>query len=128
MRSKKPGRMLAAYTLAFPITTAFRECAALRSNSAFGSNLQLDHFLTPIADGLNGNGKSAKGKPESPLARQCPSKRNAHSDETEEEPAKSQTRNAFRFRAYWFVLAQTEGEETYVAPTPGFALIRRSVR
>ena len=27
---------------------------------------------------------------------------------------------AFRFRAYWFVLAQTEGEETFIPPSPGF--------
>jgi len=46
----------------------------------------------------------------------------ATSDETEDEPAKPQTRNAFRFRAYWFVLAQTEGEETCIAPIPGFHL------
>jgi hypothetical protein len=43
-------------------------------------------------------------------------------DDMEEEPAEPQTRNAFRFRAYWFVLAQTEGEETYVVPIPGFDL------
>jgi hypothetical protein len=27
---------------------------------------------------------------------------------------------AFRFRAYWFVLAQTEGEDTPIPPIPGF--------
>jgi hypothetical protein len=51
-----------------------------------------------------------------------PCKRKAPGDETEEKPAKPQTHDAFRFRAYWFVLAQTEGEETYIAPIPGFDL------
>jgi hypothetical protein len=48
-------------------------------------------------------------------------KKAAQTDSTEEgETADPQTRYAFRFRTYWFVLAQTEGEETYVAPIPGF--------
>jgi hypothetical protein len=29
-------------------------------------------------------------------------------------------RYAFRFRAYWFVLVQTEGEDAYVSSIPGF--------
>jgi len=37
-----------------------------------------------------------------------------------EEPTEPETRYAFRFRAYWFVLAQTVGEERYAAPIPGF--------
>jgi hypothetical protein len=42
------------------------------------------------------------------------------SDEAQDETAQPQTCYAFRFRAYWFVLAQTEGEEMYVPPIPGF--------
>jgi len=34
--------------------------------------------------------------------------------------AETQTRYAFRFRAYWFVLAQTDGEDTYASPIPDF--------
>jgi antirestriction protein ArdC len=37
-----------------------------------------------------------------------------------QESSEQQMSYAFRFRAYWFVLAQTEGEETIVAPIPGF--------
>src|SRR3984957_18610934 len=51
-----------------------------------------------------------------------PFKRTTHTDATNEEPVEPQTRYAFRFRAYWFVLTQTEGEEPYVAPIPGFDL------
>jgi antirestriction protein ArdC len=47
-------------------------------------------------------------------------KRAAQTDSVEDETTETQTRYAFRFRAYWFVLAQTEGEDTYVAPIPGF--------
>jgi hypothetical protein len=49
-----------------------------------------------------------------------PFKRTTRTDNTEEQPEEPQTRHAFRFRAYWFVLAQTEGEEPCVAPIPGF--------
>jgi hypothetical protein len=41
-------------------------------------------------------------------------------DETTPESEILETRYAFRFRAYWFVLAQSEGEEAYVPPIPGF--------
>ena len=48
-----------------------------------------------------------------------PFKRSKDADNrTEDEPTDSETRYAFRFRACWFALAQTEGEETYAAPTP----------
>jgi len=49
-----------------------------------------------------------------------PFKRAAQTDSVQDETAEPQTRYAFRFRAYWFVLAQTEGEDTYTAPIPGF--------
>ena len=49
-----------------------------------------------------------------------PFKKAAQTDSVQEETAEPQTRYAFRFRAYWFVLAQTEGEDTYTAPIPGF--------
>jgi hypothetical protein len=49
-----------------------------------------------------------------------PFKRPAQTDDAQDETAEPQTCHAFRFRAYWFVLAQTEGEETYIPPIPGF--------
>ena len=49
-----------------------------------------------------------------------PSKRAPHTDSAQDESTESQTRSTFRFRAYWFVLAQTKGEDTYVPPIPGF--------
>jgi hypothetical protein len=49
-----------------------------------------------------------------------PFKRTAETDGVQEETAEPQTCYAFRFRAYWFVLAQTEGDDTPVPPIPGF--------
>ena len=49
-----------------------------------------------------------------------PFKKTAQTDGVQEETAEPQTCYAFRFRAYWFVLAQTEGEDTSIPPTPGF--------
>jgi antirestriction protein ArdC len=63
-----------------------------------------------------------KGETGITLCMPMPFKRTMHTDNVEEEPAEPQTRYAFRFRAYWFVLAQTEGEETYVPPIPGFVM------
>jgi antirestriction protein ArdC len=115
---EKPGRMLAAYT-------AFHNYsfgnALLALEQCVRRNLQPGPLNT-YRGWLERKRQVRKGETGIILCMPMPFKRNAHSDETEEEPAKSQTRNAFRFRAYWFVLAQTEGEETYVAPTPGFDL------
>jgi len=50
-----------------------------------------------------------------------PLKKAAQTDGAQdEETAAPQTCYAFRFRAYWFVLAQTEGEDTPIPPIPGF--------
>jgi hypothetical protein len=49
-----------------------------------------------------------------------PFKRTAQTDAVQEETTEPQTCCAFRFRAYWFVLAQTEGEDTCIPPIPGF--------
>ena len=115
---EKPGRMLAAYT-------AFHNYsfgnALLALEQCVRRNLQPGPLNT-YRGWLERKRQVRKGETGITLCMPMPFKRNAHNDETEEEPAKSQTRNAFRFRAYWFVLAQTEGEATYVAPTPGFDL------
>ena len=115
---EKPGRMLAAYT-------AFHNYsfgnALLALEQCVRRNLQPGPLNTYHA-WLERKRQVRKGETGITLCMPMPFKRNAHSGEMEEEPAKPQTRNAFGFRAYWFVLAQTEGEETYVAPIPGFDL------
>jgi hypothetical protein len=47
-------------------------------------------------------------------------KRTAQTDGVQEETAEPETCYAFRFRAYWFVLTQTEGEDTPIPAIPGF--------
>ena len=49
-----------------------------------------------------------------------PFKRATQTDGVQDETAEPHTRYVFRFRAYWFVLAQTEGEDTPIPPIPGF--------
>ena len=49
-----------------------------------------------------------------------PFKRTAQTRAVQEETSEPQTCCAFRFRAYWFVVAQTEGEDTPIPPIPGF--------
>lgn len=61
-----------------------------------------------------------KGETGITLCIPMPFKRAAQTARLNEEPAGPQTVCGFRFRAYWFVLAQTEGEEAYSAPVPGF--------
>jgi hypothetical protein len=54
------------------------------------------------------------------LCMPMPIKRTAEARGVHEETPEPQTCHAFRFRAYWFVLAQTEGEDTSIPPIPGF--------
>ena len=103
----------------FTITVSGMRC--LRSNSAFDAICSPDRS-TPIAVGSNANGRYAREKAESPFACRCHSSERLRQTQPEEEPAKPPICNAFRFRAYWFVLAQTEGEETHTSPIPGFDL------
>jgi antirestriction protein ArdC len=114
----KPGRMLAAYTAFHNYSfgnalLALEQC--VRRNLPPGP-------LNTYRGWLEHKRQVRKGETGITLCMPLPFKRTAQTDETKEEPAKPQTRNAFRFRAYWFVLAQTEGEENYVAPIPGFDL------
>jgi len=87
--------------------------------SALDATCNPDHS-TPTTDGLNGNGKSAKARKELLFACFMPFKKTAQTDNDQDETAEPQTCYAFRFRAYWFVLAQTEGEDTYTPPIPDF--------
>jgi len=113
---EKPGRMLAAYT-------AFHNYsfgnALLSFEQCVRRNLQPGPLNT-YRGWLERKRQVRKGETGITLCMPMPLKRTTHTDNAEEEPAGLQTQYAFRFRAYWFVLAQTEGEETYVAPIPGF--------
>jgi antirestriction protein ArdC len=115
---EKPGRMLEAYT-------AFHNYsfgnALLALEQCVRRNLQAGPLNT-YRGWLERKRQVRKGETGITLCMPMPFKRTTHADSTEEEPAEPQTRVAFRFRAYWFVLAQTEGTETYVAPIPGFDL------
>ncbi len=61
-----------------------------------------------------------KGEKGITLCMPMPFKKAAQTDSVQDETAEPQTCHVFRFRAYWFVLAQTEGEDTYVPAIPGF--------
>lgn len=115
---EKPGRMLAAYT-------AFHNYsfgnAMLALEQCVRRNLQPGPLNT-YRGWLERKRHVRKGEIGITLCMPLSFKRTAHADETKEESVEPQTRYAFRFRAYWFVLTQTEGEETYVAPVPGFDL------
>jgi antirestriction protein ArdC len=115
---EKPGRMLAAYT-------AFHNYsfgnALLALEQCVRRNLQPGPLNT-YRGWLERKRQVRKGETGITLCMPMPFKRTAPTDDTEEESAEPRTCNAFRFRAYWFVIAQTEGEETYVAPIPGFDL------
>ncbi|HEX4001181.1 MAG TPA: ArdC family protein [Candidatus Acidoferrales bacterium] len=116
---EKPGRMLAAYT-AFHNYSFGNALLALEQCTR--RNLQPGPLNT-YRGWLERKRQVRKGEKGITLCMPMPFKRAAQSDSAEqEEPTEQQIRYAFRFRAYWFVLAQTEGEETYVAPIPGFDL------
>jgi hypothetical protein len=87
----------------------------LRSNSVPAAVCNLGHSIL-IKDGSNGNAKFVGIT----LCMPVPYKRAAESDAVPDETADPQTRHAFQFRAYWFVLAQTEGEDIDTPPIPGF--------
>jgi hypothetical protein len=61
-----------------------------------------------------------KGEKGITLCMPMPFKRAAQTDGVQEETAEPETCYAFRFRAYWFVQAQTEGEDTPIPSIPGF--------
>jgi antirestriction protein ArdC len=114
---ERPGRMLEAYT-AFHNYSFGNALLALEQCTR--RNLQPGPLNT-YRGWLERKRQVRKGERGITLCMPMPFKKNTETDGME-EPTESQTRYAFRFRAYWFVLAQTEGEETYVAPIPGFDL------
>lgn len=115
---EKPGRMLEAYA-AFHNYSIGNALLALEQ--CVRRNLQPGPLNT-YRGWLERKRQVRKGETGITLCMPMPFKRTTHTDNAEDEPAEPQTRYAFRFRAYWFVLAQTEGEETYVASIPGFVM------
>jgi antirestriction protein ArdC len=115
---EKPGRTLEAYT-AFHNYSMGNALLALEQ--CVRRNLQSGPLNT-YRGWLERKRQVRKGESGITLCMPMPFKRKTATDDTEEEPAKPRTRNAFRFRAYWFVLAQTEGQATEVTPIPGFDL------
>ncbi|MBS1840432.1 MAG: DUF1738 domain-containing protein [Acidobacteria bacterium] len=115
---EKPGRMLAAYT-------AFHNYsfgnALLALEQCVRRNLQPGPLNT-YRGWLERKRQVRKGETGITLCMPIPFKRTTPMDDAEDESAEPRICNAFRFRAYWFVLAQTEGEDTDVAPIPGFDL------
>jgi len=115
---EKPGRMLEAYTAFHNYSfgnalLAFEQC--IRRNLQPGP-------LNTYRRWLEQKRQVRKGEKGITLCMPMPFKKAAQIDSTQDETTEPQTRYAFRFRAYWFVLAQTQGEETYVAPIPGFEM------
>src|SRR3984957_10803959 len=113
---EKPGRSLEAYT-------AFHNYsfgnALLALEQCIRRNLQPGPLNT-YRGWLERGRQVRKGEKGITLLMPMPCKRGPHPDSTQDESTESQTRYAFRFRAFWFVLPQTEGEDTNVPPIPGF--------
>ena len=112
----KPGRMLEAYT-AFHNYSFGNALLALEQCTR--RNLQPGPLNT-YNGWLERKRQVRKGEKGITLCMPMPFKKAAQADGVEDETAEPQTCNAFRFRAYWFVLAQTEGEDIPIRPIPGF--------
>jgi antirestriction protein ArdC len=115
---EKPGRMLEAYTAFHNYSfgnalLAFEQCVR--------RNLQ-PAPLNTYRRWLEQKRQVRKGEKGITLCMPMPFKKAVETEIAQDDTTEPQTRYAFRFRAYWFVLAQTEGEETYVAPIPGFEM------
>lgn len=115
---ENPGKLLAAYT-AFHNYSFGNALLALEQCAR--RNLQPGQ-LTTYRGWIEHKRQVRKGETGITLCMPMPFKRTASNELTEQESTNSQTGYTFRFRAYWFVLAQTEGEETFVEPIPCFDL------
>ena len=110
---EKPGRMLEAYT-AFHNFSFGNALLALEQCTR--RNLQPGPLNT-YNGWLERKRQVRKGEKGITLCMPMPFKKSAQTDGVQEETAEQQTCYAFCFRAYWFVLAQTEGEDT-ITRTP----------
>jgi antirestriction factor ArdC-like protein len=113
---EKPGRMLEAYTAFHNYSfgnalLAFEQCVK--------RNLQPGPLNT-YRGWLEKKRQVRKGEKGITLCMPMPFKRAAQADDAQDETTEPQVCYAFGVRAYWFVLAQTDGEETYIPPIPGF--------
>ena len=113
---EKPGRMLEAYT-------AFHNYsfgnALLALEQCIRRNLQPGPLNT-YHGWLERKRQVRKGEKGITLCMPMPLKRATQTDGVQDEIAEPQTSYAFQFRPYWFVLAQTEGEDTYTPSIPNF--------
>jgi hypothetical protein len=113
---EKPGRMLEAYT-AFHNYSFGNALLALEQCTR--RNLQPGPLNT-YNGWLERKRQVRKGEKGITLCMPMPFKKTAQIDGVQDETAEPQTCHAFRFRAYWFMLAQTEGEDTPIPVIPGF--------
>src|SRR5215469_7696965 len=113
---EKPGRMLEAYT-------AFHNYsfgnALLALEQCIRRNLQPGPLNT-YRGWLEKKRQVRKGEKGITLRMPMRFRRATQADDPQDEPTEPQTCYVFRCRAYWFVLAQTDGEEMYAQPIPGF--------
>ena len=113
---EKPGRMLEAYTAFHKYSLG---SALLALEQCMQRNLQPGPLNT-YNGWLERKRQVRKGEKGITLCMPMPFKKAAEADSVQDETAEAQTCYAFRFRPYWFVLAQTEGEDTSIPPIPGF--------
>ena len=113
---ERPGRLLEAYTTFHNYSFGN---ALLALEQCIRRNLQPGPLNT-YRGWLERKRQVRKGETGITLCMPMPFKGTKQTDSVGDETAESRTRYAFRFRAYWFVLAQTEGEDTCVPPIPGF--------
>jgi len=113
---EKPGRLLEAYT-------AFHNYSFGNALLALEQCIRRDLQPGPLntyRGWLERKRQVRKGETGITLCTPMPFKETKQTDGVGDQTAESRTRYAFRFRAHWFVLAQTEGEDTCVPPIPGF--------
>jgi antirestriction protein ArdC len=113
---EKPGRILEAYTAFYNYSFGN---ALLALEQCIRRNLQPGPLNT-YRGWLERKRQVRKGENGITLCMPMPFKRAAQTDSVKDETTEPETHYAFRFRAYWFVLAQTDGEDSYVPPIPGF--------
>ena len=116
---EKPGRMLAAYT-------AFHNYSFGNALLALEQCTRRDLQPGPLntyRGWLERKRQVRKRERGITLCMPMPFKKTTQTENAEHaESTEPETRYAFRFRSYWFVLAQTEGEETCITAIPGFDL------
>jgi len=113
-----PGKLLAAYT-AFH-NYSFRN-ALLALEQCISRRIEPGP-LNSYKGWLALSRQVRKGEKGITLCMPMEYKKRVQKDDEREEESDEVTRSTFGFRAYWFVLAQTEGETHYEQAIPGFDL------